>query len=176
MLTYLQVNHSVRHNISHPRFPSLTTSTNRHRQSPPPNHHHTPHGPLLRDLDPPQRRPHRLLQRHAHAPHRHRRLRLGPIRRLPLRAPRLRGTQPLGRPPVPHPQLRPVLRLGRLRGPHQQRPLRTHRARPHPAADPAARRGASVLGPAGLYPQALVPGRRWRAARPLPRPGRHVLS
>jgi len=75
------------------KYPQRKTTTKltphrptlRHRQSPPPNLNRLPLRPGRRNFHLQERRPPRLLQRHPHAPPRHRCLRIDPIRRLPLR-------------------------------------------------------------------------------------------
>jgi hypothetical protein len=166
-----------------PFISPLTASPtqNRHHQSPAPNNEPVQLRARLRQKDPRPRRAARFLQRHSHPADRHRRMRLGPVRRLPLRAPTPGGIQPHQTHhhiPVPIPRktanIHPILPRRRLRRPNQLPALRPHRARPHPPADATARvtqPSAPVQRTAGLHPQADLAVGRGPIPRPVPRAG-----
>jgi hypothetical protein len=100
--------------------------TLRHSKSPPPNHNPIPLRPSSSPHNLRYRRRPRLLQRHPHAPHRHRRLRLRPIRRLPRSPPPLRGPQRCPQPSFPGSVLWPVLCFWRVCGSGEFGNFRSH--------------------------------------------------
>ena len=107
-------------------------------------------------------------------PSRHRCLRISPIRRLPLRPPRLRTIEQHQQSHQPHPLIRAILPLRCIRRRRQFRHLRSHRARPHPVTNSAAWRSTPVLRPDRLRAQTICPRRRF--GRSVSRRGRYDLA
>jgi hypothetical protein len=125
-------------------------TTTRYHQSPSPNNSAIFLRPRLRQQNPQKRRPTRILQGHPNTTHRHWRMRIRPVWRLPLRTSTIRASQPQQ---TLHPctQLWSVLRRRSIRRHHQHLPKRANRTCKNQTANSAPWRQPTLLRPTRLY-------------------------